>query len=169
MEADGDTYNKHGTSSKCIDGDYTRVTSIAQSEPKTCGLFAGDAETNYVYKITKYETVEKVEGCPFFQSRGCWADVKPWFKKMSERPMEKYALNERDPYAKNWNGKLIDWGKWGQGYLANLLCKCAEEAKKEDARFFSIQFYGKIFEIVIFQHLLFISIFSVSKFSKQLK
>ena len=108
-----------------------------------CGLWAGKAESNYVYKITKYDTVEKKEGCPYFQSKGCWSDIKPWFKKMDARPMEKYALNERDPYASNWNGRLINWGKWGQGYLAGLLCRCADIAKKEGKKYFSIQFYGK--------------------------
>ena len=143
LKGDGKGYDKHGVSSQCIDGDYNPITAAAQKDPASCGLWAGKAESNYVYKITKYDTVEKKEGCPYFQSKGCWSDIKPWFKKMDARPMEKYALNERDPYASNWNGRLINWGKWGQGYLAGLLCRCADIAKKEGKKYFSIQFYGK--------------------------
>ena len=143
LNGDGKGYDKHGVSSQCIDADYNPITGAAQKNPTSCGLWAGKSETNYVYKITKYETTEQKEGCPYFQSRGCWADIKPWFKKMDARPMEVYALNERDPYASNWNKKLINWGKWGQGYLAGLLCRCAEKAKEQGKKYFSIQFYGK--------------------------
>lgn len=79
--------------------------------------------------------------CPHYKSRGCWRDPLP-SAVPSKRPMNTYAMNERDPRANNWNGRLINWRKWGRGYLAGLLCRCAKVAKQTKKRFFSIQFYG---------------------------
>lgn len=80
--------------------------------------------------------------CPKYKSRGCWRDPFPR-KKPSQRPMNVYAMNERDPYAANWNKRFVDWKNWGNGYLAGLLCRCAKIAKKTNMKYFSIQFYGK--------------------------
>ena len=69
------------------------------TKPKQCGLFTGTQMTNYVYKVTRYNS-RKVK-CPYFESRGCWADSNPWLKP-DKRTMTVYRMNERDPYA----GKL---------------------------------------------------------------
>lgn len=108
--------------------------------------FEYDTET-CVLKLTRGYTLTKTNcnssiPCPHFKSRGCWKDGLPRAKP-DQRPMPIYAMNERDPYATNWNGRFIQWWKWGEGYLANLLCRCAKMAKKENKKFFSIQFYGE--------------------------
>ncbi|XP_066935825.1 uncharacterized protein [Clytia hemisphaerica] len=132
-------YNKYGSSLNCVNGNYKKVLS---HKPTQCGLFVGDELANYVYKVTRYNKDEDSKTCPYFESSGCWADNDPYLKP-HQRPMTVYKMNERDPYINNWNKKLIDWGNWGKGYLGDLLCRCAELAKKENMKYFSIQFYGE--------------------------
>lgn len=133
-------YGKHGASSACVNGDFKDITK--GHVPKTCGIFTGKGNTNYVYKVTRYNN-ETAKTCPYFESSGCWKDGHNRGPDVSVYPMAKYAMNERDRYASNWNGKMVDWGKWGEGYLGDLLCRCAIKAKEEDMKYFSIQYYGE--------------------------
>lgn len=55
-----------------------------------------------------------------------------------------YSMSERDPYAEVWNGRFVNWKKWGDGYLASFLCRCAKVAKKLNRKYFAIQYYGKM-------------------------
>ena len=85
-------YDKYGTSTQCINGNYMMVG--LSTKPEQCGLFTGTQMTNYVYKVTRYNT-KKVK-CPYFEARGCWADSNPWLKP-DKRTMTVYRMNERDP------------------------------------------------------------------------
>ena len=78
----------------------------------------------------------------YFEARGCFHDVDPK-RPFDQRPLQHYLLNERDPYAENWNRILIDWTNWGTSYLPGLLCRCSHAAKKQGFKYFGIQFYGE--------------------------
>jgi len=131
-------YDIYGESKHCVSADYERFTEF--TKPKTCGLFVGASLANYVYKVTRYNK-ETAKNCPFFVSQGCWADTNS-YAVPPNRPMKVYKMNERDPYAGNWNKRFIDWKNWGRGYLGDLLCRCANLAKADGMKYFSIQFYG---------------------------
>ena len=62
-------------SGKCVDGDFNSISDTNANNPTSCGLWTGKENTNYVYKITKYNTTDDIEGCPYFQSKGCYETV----------------------------------------------------------------------------------------------
>lgn len=122
-----ETYDRYGKSESCIDGKFRSF-----SEDKTCLQYIGKAWTNHVYRIA-------VPGCAHhnIEPIGCFHDdlKKP-------RPVPNYILNERDYHVKNWNGHLIDWAHW-TSYSPQMVCRCAEAAKKRGDDYFAIQFWGE--------------------------
>ena len=96
-------------------------------------MYAGKADTNYVYKITKYNTTESIDKCPYFQSKGCYEGlVGPILSAKSTS------------VATNKPAFVVDREKWEKSNLATSLCKCAEIAKEEGIKFFTFnQTVGK--------------------------
>lgn len=93
-----------------------------------------DAHFNYIFFYFK-----KVEQCPYYERRGCYED--------DDRNNNTMVLvfNDRDQSSQKWSGVTLNWKRWNQGYLADLLCRCSQSAKENSYKFFSIQFYGKLF------------------------
>ena len=76
--------------------------------------------------------------CPYFQNMGCWNDLEP---KKDPR-MEVYIFNDRDRSDPGFSGTMLDWNLWDKGYLPEMLCRCAKVAKKQNKKYFAIQYYG---------------------------
>ena len=76
-----------------------------------------------------------------FEDRGCWKDPKAT-EDVSLRPLSNYLMNERDPKHPNYRGISIDWANWGNGYLNQMICRCAHAAQEKGFKYFGIQNYG---------------------------
>ena len=59
-------------------------------------------------------------------------------------------MTERSYSSEKWNGHLIDWGQWNT-YSPEMVCRCAEKARKLGRKTFGVQFYGKC--IILFTFL----------------
>lgn len=123
------TYDKYGKSNKCIDGNFRSFSNVSNSG---CIQYVGRSWTNHVYRIA-------TPGCARHQIEpiGCFHDdlVVP-------RPMPNYLMNERDYHHKGWNGHLINWAHW-KTYSPEMICRCADAAKKNGHPYFAIQYYGE--------------------------
>ena len=56
--------------------------------------------------------------------------------------MEVYIFNDRDRSDPGFSGTMLDWNLWDKGYLPEMLCRCAKVAKKQNKKYFAIQYYG---------------------------
>lgn len=121
------TYYKYGASNDCIDGHFK-----GYDKNNKCTRYIGRSWTNHVYRIG-------VQGCSNhnIEPIGCFHD-----DLKVPRPVPTYIMNERDYTNKGWNGKLIDWAHWDV-YSPQMICRCAEAAKKRGDNYFAIQFYGE--------------------------
>lgn len=77
--------------------------------------------------------------CPYFQNMGCWKDLEP----RKDPRMEVYVFNDRDRSNAGFSGTMLDWNLWDKGYLPEMLCRCAKAAKKQNKKYFGIQYYAE--------------------------
>ncbi|XP_057298309.1 uncharacterized protein LOC130629193 [Hydractinia symbiolongicarpus] len=121
------TYSKHGDAGSCVDRKYHKI-----SHSKKCVVGAGEASTNFVYRIAP-------TACSlYYEPVGCYQDdlVKP-------RPLPEMLQTERDyTDTEKWNKILINWENWGQ-YSPEMICRCAYKARMEGKDYFGIQFWGE--------------------------
>lgn len=122
-----ETYGKYGKSKECVDGKFR-----SYSKDKTCLRYVGRNWANHVYRIA-------VPGCAHhnIEPVGCFSD-----DLKLPRPVPHYIQTERDYSHKNYNGHLIDWAHW-RSYSPQMVCRCAEAAKKRGDTYFAIQFWGE--------------------------
>ena len=73
----------------------------------------------------------------YYEPAGCHAD-----RSQEPRPIPDFVMTERSYSSEKWNGHLIDWGKWDT-YSPEMICRCAEKARKLGRKTFGVQFYGK--------------------------
>jgi len=122
-----ESYSKYGKSEECVDGKFR-----SYSNEKSCLRYVGRSWTNHVYRIA-------VPGCAHhnIEPVGCFHD-----NLKAPRPVPHYVHNERDYSISNWNHHLIDWQHW-LTYSPQMVCRCAEAAKKRGDDYFAIQFWGE--------------------------
>ena len=66
--------------------------------------------------------------------------------------MDDYILTDRDSSLAIYSGINIDW-KHFESYLRGLACRCAQKAEEKEYSTFGLQYYGKVFYLVLI-HLL---------------
>lgn len=71
-----------------------------------------------------------------FETVGCFKDMT------SNRALQYYIYNERDPSIRNYGGRKIDWFNWNN-YFTGFACRCAQKAKEMGYDLFGLQNYGE--------------------------
>lgn len=119
-------YEIYGESRTCVNHEFKKIANRT-----ACNIGTGTDSTNYVYRIapTSCNT--------YYEPVGCFHD-----SMIEPRPLPDYLQNERDFSISNWNGILIDWKNWNT-YSPEMICRCADFAKKRGHSMFAIQFWGE--------------------------
>lgn len=86
----------------------------------------------------KCDTMVAAEACSVtYEKVGCFKD-----NQVSPRPFSELVTTDVDPKSPVYSGSPVNKGDWNT-YLADVVCRCAQNTQEYEYEYFGIQNLGK--------------------------